>query len=349
MTIEEYNSIKPTETAVESTSTVIPALVGSQRMPNFDKLILAPSPQLTMYMHATEMMLQRRCQQSGSWLPGLRMFNNIVFEQATRWSTCSTGATCIHSNRSRVDATFVSQRLSWHPNRSGRSMQMEATPCFNRSATNSSGTRTGCGPTTSRSKCPTWTWNQHNRRRGSYSNAWSMVEHRCSIISQHPPGMLWWRCCNRCTAPASPAASTQATSWSKEPKQLRGSEATATWQHGSSNSGQKRWSTTISKRSMCGASTICHSPCPRMRSNSCCVRIAQQPMMINRWKDEKSSNRWDWHLNQQSLDLQQIPAQQEVQTWEPGMRKIRWVFDQHLRLGNRCKTTSHQPCTEINT
>ena len=58
MTIEEYNSIKPTETARESTNTVIPALLGSQRMPNFDKLILAPSPQLaltTMYMHATEM------------------------------------------------------------------------------------------------------------------------------------------------------------------------------------------------------------------------------------------------------------------------------------------------------
>jgi hypothetical protein len=58
MTIEEYNSIKPTETAGESTNTVIPALLGSQRMPNFDKLILAPSPQLaltTMYMHATEM------------------------------------------------------------------------------------------------------------------------------------------------------------------------------------------------------------------------------------------------------------------------------------------------------
>ena len=55
MTIEEYNSIKPTETARESTNTVIPALLGSQRMPNFDKLILAPSPQLaltTMYMHA---------------------------------------------------------------------------------------------------------------------------------------------------------------------------------------------------------------------------------------------------------------------------------------------------------
>ena len=69
MTIEEYNSIKPTETAGESTNTVIPALSGSQRMPNFDKLILAPSPQLaltTMYMHATEMMLQRRFQQSGS-------------------------------------------------------------------------------------------------------------------------------------------------------------------------------------------------------------------------------------------------------------------------------------------
>lgn len=58
MTIEEYNSIKPTETAGESTNMVIPALLGSQRMPNFDKLIIAPSPQLaltTMYMHATEM------------------------------------------------------------------------------------------------------------------------------------------------------------------------------------------------------------------------------------------------------------------------------------------------------
>ena len=57
MTIEEYNSIKPTA-AGESTNKVIPELLGSQRMPNFDKLILAPSPQLaltTMYVHSTEM------------------------------------------------------------------------------------------------------------------------------------------------------------------------------------------------------------------------------------------------------------------------------------------------------
>ena len=69
MTIEEYNSIKPTEAAGESTNKVIPALLGSQRMLNFDKLILAPSPQLaftTMYMHSTEMHVATKFQQSGS-------------------------------------------------------------------------------------------------------------------------------------------------------------------------------------------------------------------------------------------------------------------------------------------
>ena len=58
MTIEGYNSIKPAEAAGESTNKAIPALLGSQRMSNFDKLILAPSPELaltTMYMHSTDM------------------------------------------------------------------------------------------------------------------------------------------------------------------------------------------------------------------------------------------------------------------------------------------------------
>ena len=162
MTIEEYNSIKPTEAAGESTNKVIPALLGSQRMPNFDKLILAPSAQFsltTMYMHATEMHVTTKI--PTKWL----MITCIEDVQQHRLRTGNQAinmfnrgyivATCIHSNRSRVEATFVLQRLNWPPNRSGRLVQMEATPCFNRSATTSHGTRTGCGHTTSQSRFPT--------------------------------------------------------------------------------------------------------------------------------------------------------------------------------------------------
>ena len=60
--------------------------------------------------------------------------------------------------------------------------------------------------------------------------------------------------------------------------------------------------------------------------------------------DEKSSSRWDWHLSQQSVDLQQILLRiKRLNTWEPGVCLIQQVFDQHLRPGNRCKTRSLQP------
>ena len=271
-------------------------------------------------------MWQRRFRQSGSRLPGLRMFNDIFFEQATRWSTCSTGVTCIHSNRSRVDAnlrftTFeLASQQTWEISADGGNTMLQQ--ICNYFQWNKDWMWTY---TTSQSRCPTWIRKPHNKRRDWYKQSSNLQ-----------------RCCNKCIAPTPWAASTQATS--------RGSEATSNWQRGSSNSGQKRWSTTISKRSMCGASTIYHSPCPRTRSNSSCATMAQHLPMINRWKTEKSSNA-GMELRQHpgaEAPNQQSLVQQEVQHMRARVHKIRWVFDQHLQLGNRCKTKSHQPCTEVN-
>ena len=98
MTIEEYNSIKPTEAAGESTNKVIPALLGSQRMPNFDKLILAPSAQFsltTMYMHATEMHVTTKVPTKWlmiTWIEDVQQHRLRTGNQAIN-ITCSTGAT----------------------------------------------------------------------------------------------------------------------------------------------------------------------------------------------------------------------------------------------------------------
>ena len=328
MTIEEYNSINQQRRLGRSTNTVIPALWAANvcQLRQVDLSAFATTGAHNN-VHARN---RDACYNEDS---------NKVAHDYLGWG-CSTTSS---SNRQPGDQ-HVQQGLhvstatdrewmqpSFHnvwagiPTDLGDQCRWRATPCFNRSATISSGTRTGCGPTTSRFKCPTWTWNQHNRRRGSYSNAWSMVEHRCSIISQHPPGMLWWRCCNRCTAPASPAASTQATScsrsqnrWEDQRQQPPGTWVEQQWTEEMINNHFKEinvW-------------RLNNLPltCPRMRSNSCCVRIAQQRWwstdgrMRSHPTGETGTSTSSLWIFSRSLRNKRFKRE------SPGMRKIRWVL-----------------------
>ena len=175
MTIEEYNSIKPTEADGESTNKVIQALLGRQGMPNFDKLILAPSPQLavtTMYMHSTEMHVATKIPTKWlmiTWVEDvqqhrLRTGNQVInmFNRGYMYPQQQIESGC----NIRFTTFELASQQTWEISADGGNTMLQQ-------ICNYFPLEQGVDvdPTTSQSPCPTWLLKPHNKRRDWYTSA----------------------------------------------------------------------------------------------------------------------------------------------------------------------------------